>query len=190
MEYAQKGEYAASMPTPNQNEQEAIRNLQRYLRQLYFSEPNIPEVPVDGIFDTATRDSLRAFQRSRGLPETGTADQRTWELLFNAYRAALTLATLPVSVDLFPVYPRSSVLSMGSRGFAVMTLQYLLQELQHAYGENYPAEIDGIYGNRTAEAVRAFQLRNALPPDGIADLLTWNRIVDQYNTLFRSYQAE
>ena len=178
------------MPTPNQNEQEAIRNLQRYLRQLYFSEPNIPEVPVDGIFDTATRDSLRAFQKSRGLPETGIADQRTWELLFDAYRAALVFAAFPVSIDLFPVQPRGYALSRGSQGFAVTALQYLLQELQHTYGEQYPAEIDGIYGDRTAEAVRAFQLHNALPPNGITDLLTWNRIVDQYNTLFRSYQAE
>ena len=117
------------LPAPTQNEQEAIRNLQRYLRQLYFSE-NLPETPVDGVFDSATEASLRAFQRSRGLPETGIADQRTWELLFNAYRAALTLATLPISVDLFPIYPRGSVLSVGSQGFAVMTLQYLLQSFR------------------------------------------------------------
>jgi peptidoglycan hydrolase-like protein with peptidoglycan-binding domain len=70
MEYTQKGAPEASMPTPNQNKQEAIRNLQRYLRQLYFSEESIPEVPVDGVFDSATEASLRAFQRSRGLPET------------------------------------------------------------------------------------------------------------------------
>lgn len=178
------------MPTPNQNEQEAIRNLQRYLRQLYFSEENIPKVPVDGIFDTATRESLRAFQRSRGLPETGIADQRTWELLFDAYRAALALGGIPVSVELFPIYPRGSVLSMGSQGFAVMTLQYLLGELEHTYGELIAPPMDGIYGEKTQGAVRAFQLRNALPPDGIADLLTWNRIVDQYNALFRSFQRE
>ena len=178
------------MPTPNQNEQEAIRNLQRYLRQLYFSEENIPNVPVDGIFDTATRESLRAFQRSRGLPETGIADQRTWELLFDAYRAALALGDIPVSVELFPIYPRGSVLSMGSQGFAVMTLQYLLGELEHTYGELIAPPMDGIYGEKTQGAVRAFQLRNALPPNGIADLLTWNRIVDQYNALFRSFQRE
>lgn len=190
MEYTQKGDHEASMPTPNQNEQEAIRNLQRYLRQLYFNEEEIPEAPVDGIFDSATEASLRAFQRSRGLPETGIADQRTWELLFDAYRAALALGGIPVSVELFPIYPRGSVLSMGSQGFAVMTLQYLLGELEHTYGELIAPPMDGIYGEKTQGAVRAFQLRNALPPDGIADLLTWNRIVDQYNALFRSFQRE
>ncbi len=178
------------MAVPNQNEREAIQNLQRYLRRLYYSEPSIPQPPVDGIFDRATEESLRAFQRSRGLPETGQADQKTWEMLFGAYRAALTFATLPVSIDLFPVYPSGYTLSNGSRGFAVTALQYLLQELQHSYGEAYPAEIDGIYGARTTEAVRNFQLRNALPPNGITDVLTWNRIVDQYNTLFRSFQNE
>ena len=178
------------MPTPNQNEQEAIRNLQRYLRQLYFSEENIPEAPVDGVFDSTTEAALRAFQRSRGLPETGIADQRTWELLFNAYRAALALAAPPVSVEIFPIYPQGTVLSPGSQGFAVMTRQYLLGELEHTYRELIAPPMDGIYGEKTQGAVRAFQLRNALPPDGIADLLTWNRIVDQYNTLFRSFQAE
>jgi hypothetical protein len=111
-------------------------------------------------------------------------------LLFNAYRASLALGALPVSVELFPIYPRGSVLSMGSQGFAVTTLQYLLQELEHTYGELIAPPMDGIYGEQTQSAVRAFQLRNALPPDGIADLLTWNRIVDQYNSLFRSFQAE
>ena len=177
------------MPTPNQNQQEAVRNLQRYLRQLYFSE-DLPETPIDGVFDDATEASLRAFQRSRGLPETGVADQKTWELLFDAYRAALTLSALPVGVDLFPVYPQGAALSMGSQGFAVTTLQYLLQELTHTYDEPLSVPLDGVFGVQTQEAVRAFQIRNALPPNGIADLLTWNRIADQYNTLFRSYREE
>ena len=177
------------MPTPNQNQQEAVRNLQRYLRQLYFSE-NLPETPVDGVFDDATEASLRAFQRSRGLPETGVADQKTWELLFDAYRAALPLAALPVGVDLFPIYPQGAVLAMGSQGFAVTTLQYLLQELTHTYDESLSVPMDGIFGEETQKAVRAFQLRNALPPNGVADLLTWNRIADQYNLLFRSYREE
>lgn len=177
------------MPTPNQNQQEAVRNLQRYLRQLYFSE-DLPETPVDGVFDDATEASLRAFQRSRGLPETGVADQRTWEQLFDAYRAALTLATLPVGVELFPIYPQNATLSMGSQGFAVTALQYLLQELTHTYDAQAIVPLDGFFGEETQKAVRAFQLRNALPPNGVADILTWNRIADQYNTLFRSYRKE
>ena len=178
------------MPIPNENQTQAVENLQRYLRQLHFSEPNIPQPPIDGIFDDATEESLRAFQRSRGLPDTGSADQKTWELLYDAYRAALTLATLPVSIDLFPTYPRGYTLTQGSRGFVVTALQYLLGELQHTYGDRFPTPPTGLFGAETSAAVRNFQLRNALPPNGIVDLLTWNRIVDQYNTLFQSYQAE
>lgn len=178
------------MPTPNENQAQAVENLQRYLRMLHFSEPNIPQPPIDGIFDDATEDSLRIFQRSRGLPDTGRADQKTWELLFDAYRAALTLGTLPASIDLFPTHPRDYTLAEGSRGFAVTALQYLLGELQHTYGDRFPTPTTGAFGKETTAAVRNFQLRNALPPNGIVDLLTWNRIVDQYNTLFQSYASE
>lgn len=176
--------------TPHPNERDAITNLQRYLRQLHFSEPEIPQPPIDGIFESATEESLRAFQRSRGLPPTGRADQITWELLFEAYRAALVSALFPSSVDLFPVHPRGYALTVGDRGLAVNALQYALQELQHTYGTEFPTPITGIYTEETRDAVVAFQRWNGLPGTGITDLLTWNRIMDQYNSLFQGYRAE
>ena len=46
----------------------AVANLQRYLRQLAYTSPEIGQVPVDGIFDSATRDALQNYQRLAGLP--------------------------------------------------------------------------------------------------------------------------
>ena len=54
---------------------QAIQNLQTYLRQLSYHDQSIKAPPIDGIFDTDTKQSLMDFQASRGLPPTGVADQ-------------------------------------------------------------------------------------------------------------------
>ncbi len=41
---------------------------------------------------------------------------------------------------------------------------------------------DGIYGSRTAEAVRAFQKQNGMRPTGEVDSGVWNAIVDAIRT--------
>jgi hypothetical protein len=48
-----------------------------------------PQTPTNGIFDSATRAALEAFQASRGLPATGVADAATWPVL-------LTLTPVPI----------------------------------------------------------------------------------------------
>ena len=53
------------------NEAQAIENLQRYLRQLSYSDASITPPPIDGIWERDTAQALRDFQRTRGIPETG-----------------------------------------------------------------------------------------------------------------------
>lgn len=72
----------------------------------------------------------------------------------------------------FPGY----VLSDGSAGDKVRQIQQQLNRI----GENYPAipriSADGLYGPRTAEAVRTFQEIFALPQTGSVDFATWYAI--------------
>ena len=44
---------------------------------------------------------------------------------------------------------------------------------------------DGIYGNATAQAVRAFQRRFFLDITGTIDAVTWGQIVEVYNFITR-----
>ncbi len=164
-------------------EKTAIANLQRYLRAVYLEDPRITAPPVDGIWESDTENALKAFQAAQGLPVTGIADQETWELLFAAYRATLAYSYLPRPMQIFPVNPRDFALQLGDRSFPVAALQYALRELEHILGDPFAVEADGIYGEETQAAVIAFQRRNRLPPNGRVDLLTWNRIMDQYNSL-------
>ncbi len=66
-------------------------------------------------------------------------------------------------------------LTIGSTGQKV----YQLQEQLNRIRQNYPAlpyvNPDGIYGQQTANAVRAFQQVFDLPATGITDYPTWYR---------------
>ena len=101
------------------NQSQAIRNLQTYLRQLSYFDPSIPPPPVDGIFESDTERALRAFQTSRGLTPTGVADQPVWELLYATYRASLAEQASALPMMIFPDLPRNQEYGPGSRGFVV-----------------------------------------------------------------------
>lgn len=178
------------MIPPRENEAQAIRNLQRYLRQLSYDEDHITRPPIDGIFESDTRKSIRDFQAIKGLPVTGTADQETWELLYASYRSSLANNSSPRTIALFPRIPKDETLSIGSRGFTVSTLQHMLTELTLNYSDLGDFEISGVYDESTQHAVRTFQSHNVLSQTGNVDRLTWNQIADQYNTIFTRYPVE
>ncbi len=76
-------------------------------------------------------------------------------------------------------------LKKGSRGTAVKTLQTELKELGY-----YTGKIDGIYGNATVKAVKAFQKKNSLKADGIAGPLTQSKIREIKGKAGSTSQAE
>ncbi len=168
----------------------AIENLQTYLRQLSYHDQSIQAPPIDGIFDTDTRQSLIDFQRSRGLPQTGIADQALWELLYAAYRTSVAQNSPPVRMEIFPLTPLNAQFKPGDQGFAVTAVQWMLRELESKFGFLLPIQVTGVYDGITEEAVRSFQKQNGLSPNGILDRLTWNEITDQYNVLFSGFPIE
>ena len=157
-----------------------ISNLQRYLRTLSYRYPEIPSPPVDGIFDSATRTSLEAFQVFADLPVTGTADRATWEALYAAYLDTLFNASLPTPLPVFPHFPPNFTVKLGDNSFLVSSVQYLLLELETLY--DFPAmlEINGNYDTETAKAVSYFQKLCLLPQTGEVDKRTWNYLVGAY----------
>ena len=105
---------------------------------------------IDGLFGTKTQAAVRAFQQGAGLPVTGVVDRATW------------LALAPF-IDYSDVYLRR-----GDRGILVALLQTALTNAGFS-----PGVVDGIYGNRTFNAVTAFQRANRITADGIAGPRTW-----------------
>ncbi|NJK37001.1 MAG: peptidoglycan-binding protein [Oscillatoriales cyanobacterium RM2_1_1] len=63
------------------------------------------------------------------------------------------------------------VLQSGSQGPEVIELQAALQLLGY-----YPGEVDGIYGEATAQAVTQFQSASNLTPNGVMNQPSWDRL--------------
>jgi peptidoglycan hydrolase-like protein with peptidoglycan-binding domain len=167
-----------------------VANLQSYLRRLAYWEAEIPQPPVDGIFESRTEEALRAYQRTRAIPVTGVADFDTWERLYADYRASLAAHSPPRQASIFPIYPENYVITEGSTGFAVTALQYMLSELQHSYAYLEALAVSGVYDAQTADAVTRFQRENGILGEAGVGLATWNAIADQYNTLYRTVNEE
>ncbi len=172
------------------NEKAAVRQLQRFLRTLSYFDKRLPEVPIDGIFDTATENGVVAFQRAESLPETGRVDQATWERLYLRYLEQRIAKDAPARISHFPRLPENYTVEVGETQFLVQVIQHALQELAVAYEWDTEVPLDGIYGESTAAAVRKFQQAHGLPATGGVDLATWNALADAYNRLFAGYFSQ
>lgn len=166
------------------NEKDAIRNLQRYLRQLSYTDKSIPPPPIDGIFGSRTAQALRAFQLSVGLPPTGVADRTTWNALYAAYRESLRHNGNPVALAQFPRLSYGYTLREGDKNFLVSMIQYALSELSLIYDGMDDVKVTGEYDAPTAAAVKEFQEKHGIPATGCVDRETWDAIADTYNRTF------
>ena len=88
------------------------------------------------------------------------------------------VAGIPLS---FP----GEVLTIGSAGRAVRTIQEQLVSIRNTYGNIPRLSIDGIYGEQTAAAVEAFQRIFDLPVTGAVNYPTWYKISQLYVALER-----
>ena len=163
------------------NENEAITNLQTYLRQLSYFDSDINSPPIDGIYEAETERSLRDFQNKYGIPETGIADKLTWDMLYSAYLRSVKQNTPPEKITLFPVFQTDYELGLNDSWFLVDALQYMLEELRYSYDNFERVERNGVYDTATENAIKDFQRKNMLEETGKVNKETWNAIARQFN---------
>lgn len=163
------------MDTPL-NLQDAILNLQRYLRAISFIDSRITRVPIDGLFDSDTQRAVSEYQRTRGIAETGIVDKNTWDSIFNEYKAITQSQDRSPSVNFFPPYPKSYEAVLGEKSSFIAMVQLILRELSVIYDDFPEIAMTGVFDAPTEEAVKIFQIASGLEPTGRIDLLTWNRL--------------
>lgn len=162
-----------------ENKASDVREAQRYLRTISKYNPNIPMTVADGTYGDDTRDAVAAFQRERGLPETGELDPKTWDELYKLYKEAALFFS-----ELESISPRAvgeTPLTIGSAGYPVYIIQVMLNTISQFYDNLKGASINGIYDNETADEIRRIQTIAGLPETGKLNRATWNALARIYN---------
>ena len=111
--------------------------------------------PIDGVQGPRTVRAVRAFQRRHHLAVDGLAGPRT--------RATLGSRGRPLF--------GARVIRRGMRGYDVGVLQFLLR-----WHGLRPGHLDGRFGRATERALRRFQRRHRLMPDGVLGPRTARRL--------------
>lgn len=155
------------------NLQDAIFNLQKYLRAISFADTRVSRPPLDGIFDSATEDSVRSFQASRGLNANGLVDRATWDAIYEEYKALALAEELPF----FPTTPTNYAARLGEESSFISIIQILLQELSSIYDAFESVQITGVFDKETEAAIKELQLASGLPATGELDRNTYRRLL-------------
>lgn len=171
----------------------AVQRMQIMLNRIGRNYPAIPKIAYpDGIFDVATEDAVKEFQRIFNLAPDGVLGKGTWYKIQYIYNTVKRLGELESEGLLISDVNRQfkTELKEGDSGDAVRIIQYYLNFIAEFNNEIPTVAIDGIFGSGTTEAVKAFQRLASLPPTGIVDETTWNAIYSAYFADFESLPPE
>ena len=159
-----------------------VSNIQYLLSYLSEFYNEIPPIAIDGIFGEATASAVRAAQALFELPVTGAVDFDTWDVLYRTYLGFLD--TIPFQYVEGNILPYPGIpLRRGSEDDSVRVLQEYLNFIAR-FDTRIPAvNATGFFGERTEEAVIAFQEAEGIPPNGTVGSVTWNAIADRYSDL-------
>lgn len=136
---------------------ERVSQLQFLLAIVGQFVQEVQSPDVDGIFGPGTRQAVISFQRYRNLPQTGEADERTWDALYDEY-LGIDSSVLQ-NQALFPQTQAGPTTAANAR-----------QRLQAL----------GFRGSSLRQELLAFQQANGIPQTGQLGPLTANAIARQY----------
>ncbi len=157
-----------------------VRSLQYYLNVIAYFNPEIPSVTVNGVFNSATDEQVRAFERFYGLNPDGVVDFRTWLLINEIYLnivRGLPEGYEGAAAEIFPGYG----LTPGMRNNDVREFQTYLRVIGQNIAQIPVIEATGYFGPETERAVLIFQRLYGLEPTGIVGALTWDAAAREYN---------
>jgi len=136
-----------------------VSDLQARLLELGYYEG-----AIDGRYASGTQAAVQEFQSRNGLTADGVAGRQTQDLLYSG-------GAQPKYVSATNTSDSYLLLKQGTSGLDVRKLQGRLAELGY-----YSGGVDGIYGETTVDAVKAFQRNNGLSGDGQAGSQTQSKL--------------
>lgn len=165
-----------------------VSNLQYFLDYLSAFYDTIPPLTIDGVFGSSTEQAVKDAQKTLGITEDGVVGELTWNAIYNAYLGVLEGIPIQYTEGNVVPYP-GFLLRIGAESEAVRVLQEYLNYISQSFPEIPEVNPTGYFGNRTQEAVIAFQSLLNLPANGVVGAITWNAIGDLYSDLFNGNQV-
>lgn len=158
-----------------------VVQMQVMLNRIGQNYPAIPRVTADGIFGQQTENAVRAFQRIFNLTEDGIVGKSSWYQMVRLYVGVTRLAELESEGQRFVgiSWQAPASLQSGSSGQSVRQLQYMLNVVAQFVNSIPTVAEDGIFGEATQNAVRAFQRFAGLTVDGVVGPATWNALYER-----------
>lgn len=157
-----------------------VRVIQYYLALIAQYYDSVPPIQVTGYFGEETENAVKAFQRIFGLTEDGIVGAETWADMYRAYRGIIQ--NIEADENAVLPYP-GEVLRLGSTGDYVYVLQNYLVKISESFSEIPRVTPDGVFGQETDAAVRAFQTRFGITANGVVGPVTWDAIATLYDDL-------
>lgn len=145
----------------------------------YLSRPNVRQ-PILTQYCDGKRVTCPNWMSQWGSKYLGDQNYETIEILRYYYGDDMYINTAE-EVSGVPISWPGAPLDIGSSGNDVRQIQEQINVISEVYYAVPELErVDGIYGERTQEAVKAFQSVFGLPQTGIVDYRTWYKIQEIY----------
>ena len=157
---------------------ESISNVVDEIFDNYLSRPNVKQ-PILTQYCDGKKSSCPNWMTQWGSKYLGDQGYSSIDILRYYYGDNMYINTAEQIQGIPSSWPGAD-LDIGSSGQKVRQLQEQLNLIGDYYNAIPVLSTDGIYGERTAEAVREFQRINNMPQTGVVDFPTWYRISDRY----------
>lgn len=161
---------------------EEVEIAQYLLKAIGAFYDTILPIEITGNFDENMSDVVKSFQSQFGLDADGIIGPKTWSKLYEIYKS-IEPYILTGSGD-FIKYP-GYLIKKGKKGEDVRLIQEWLNEIHKKYQFIPQVSVDGVFGEKTKEAIMIFQRWQGLIADGIVGPLTWDKLYEIYREVIK-----
>ena len=163
---------------PERNIFEPISLIVDTIFSNYLSFPNVAQ-PILTQYCDGRNVSCPNWMTQWGSKDLGDSGYSAIEILRNFYGDSMYINSTNEISGIPSSWP-GAPLEIGSRGEKVRQLQNQLNVISRGYPLIPKVAEDGVYGERTAEAVEMFQKIFDLPETGEVDFPTWYKVSEIY----------
>lgn len=167
---------------------EDVRLMQVYLNRI-SGDWYIPPIPnVNGVFGSATKNTVMEFQRIFNLVPDGIIGRSTWYEITKIYVAVKQLAELTSEGERIGIgkTPPTTTIQLNSRGELVVELQFLLNYIAVFFSEIPFVVQSGVFRDDTKRSVVEFQKNFGLTADGVVGPATWSKLYSVFHSIHQN----